>query len=219
MKFNPLNYLRTLLSLSILLHTACQQELLEEIVIYSNDFSTMDSRNIQSAVGFGEYNDELVLGFFNNESFTLKINELPPHNAVRIILDLYIHDSWDGNSQGVNGPDVWKMLVDDELVVNTTFSNSPCESTFCLYQSYPENVFRQFTPKSGAIIPNLPGRCQFFGATGWTTKYRISHVVSHQNSSIAIQCLDELIQLNAGNPKCDESWSVSNIQVSLLNVR
>jgi len=219
MKLNPLNHLRTLLSLTILLHTACQQELLEEMVIYSNDFTTMDSRNIQSAVGFGEYNDELVLGFFNNESFTLKLNDLPDHTAVRINIDLYIHDSWDGNSQGVDGPDVWKMLVDNELVVNTTFSNSPCESTFCLYQSFPENNFRKFPPKTSSIINDLPGRCQYYGVTGWTTKYRISHLVSHQNSSLAIKCLDELKQLNVGNPKCDESWSISKIQVSLLDVR
>jgi len=209
----------SLICIAIFFTTSCQEELLEEIIIYSNDFSSMDSRNIQSEVGFGEYNDELVLGFFHNESFTLKLNDLPDHNSVRINIDLYIHDSWDGNSQGVNGPDVWKMLVDNELVVNTTFSNSPCESTFCLYQSFPENIFRKFTPKTGSIIKDLPGRCQYFGVTGWTSKYRISHLVSHQNSSLAIKCLDELRQLNVLNPGCDESWSVSKIEISLLNVR
>ena len=198
---------------------SCQQELLDELTVYSNDFTTMDLRNIESEIGFGEYNNELVLGFFNNETFTLKLRDLPEHNMVRINIDLYIHDSWDGNTQGVGGPDVWKMLVDNQEVVNTSFSNSPCESTFCLYQSYPENNLRQFVPKTGATIPSLPGRCQYAGVTGWTSKYRISHLVPHQNGTLAVKCLDELVQTNAVSPKCDESWSVSKIEVSILNVR
>jgi hypothetical protein len=217
MKFQVL--ISPLIVALILFLTSCQEKFIDEIVIYSNDFSTMDSRNIQSAVGFGEFSDELVLGFFNNESFTLKLNELPDHTAIRINIDLFIHDSWDGNSQGVGGPDVWKMLVDNELIVNTTFSNSPCSSTFCLRQSFPENGLRQFEPKTGAIITNLPGRCQFAGVTGWTTKYRITHLVPHQNRTLTITCLDELVQSNAINPKCDESWSVSKIHVSALNIR
>jgi len=203
---------------SLLLYSSCQQEFLEEIIVYSNDFTTMDSRNIQSNIGFGEYNDELVLGFFHNESFTLKLTDLPKHNTVRVTIDLYIHDSWDGNSRVVDGPDVWKMLVDNEMIVNTTFSNSLCEPSYCLYQSFPENGLRQFVPKTGAVITDLPGRCQFFGVSGWTTKYRITHLVPHQNRTLAITCLDELVQTNVMNPKCDESWSVSKIEVSVLDM-
>jgi len=197
---------------------SCQDEILEDLLVYSNDFTTLDSRNIQTNIGFGEFNNEMVLGFFHNESFTLKLNNLPKHNTVRVTIDLYIHDSWDGNSQGEDGPDVWKMLVDNELVVNTTFSNSPCESTYCLYQSYPENGLRKFKPKTGAVINSLPGRCQFSGVSGWTSKYRITHLVPHQNSSLAIKCLDELKQSNVISPKCDESWSVGKIEVSILNM-
>jgi len=217
MKFQIL--ISPLIFVLIMVLTSCQEEFMDEIVIYSNDFSTMDSKNIQSTAGFEEYNDQVVLGFFNNESFTLKLNELPDHNAVRINIDLFIHDSWDGNSQGPGGPDVWKMLVDNELVVNTTFSNSPCESAFCLYQSFPENIFRQFDPKTGATIKDLPGLCQYNGVQGWTSKYRISHLVNHKNRSLEIKCLDELVQTNALNPKCDESWSVGKIQISVLNVQ
>lgn len=198
--------------------SSCQDDILEDVLIYSNDFTTLDSRNIKSNVGFGEFNDEFVLGFFHNESFTLKFNDLPTHNTVRVTIDLYIHDSWDGNSQGVGGPDVWKMLVDNELIVNTTFSNSLCEPAYCLYQSFPENGLRQFEPKTGAVMTNLPGRCQYTGVTGWTTKYRITHLVPHQNQTLTITCLDELMQSNAINPKCDESWSVSKIEVSVLDM-
>ena len=177
--------------------SSCQDDILEDHLIYYNDFTTLDTRNIQSNVGFGEFNDELVLGFFHNESFTLKFNDLPTHKKVRVTIDLYIHDSWDGNSQGVDGPDVWKMLVDNELIVKTTFSNSLCEPAYCLYQSFPENGLRQFEPKTGAVITNLPGRCQYSGLTGWTTKYRITHLVPHQNRTLAITCLDEMVQSNA----------------------
>lgn len=204
--------------LFLLLFSSCQKEFLDEVKIYSNDFSTEDARNIQSSVGFEEFNNETVLGFFHNESFSLNFTDLPRHNTVRITLDLYIHDSWDGNSQGQNGPDIWKMLVDNELIVNTTFSNSVCEPSYCLYQSYPENGLRQFEPKTGAVIANLPGRCQYAEVSGWTAKYRITHLVPHTNSTLEITCLDKLVQSNAFNPKCDESWSVSKIEVSILDM-
>ncbi|WP_051719968.1 hypothetical protein [Anditalea andensis] len=192
---------------------------MEELVIYSNDFSTNELRNIISKEGIQEFNGEAVLGFFNNDSFDLNLFDLPSHNMVRINIDLYIHDSWEGNSRGENGPDVWKMLVEDELIVSTSFSNSICEPSFCLYQSYPENGLRQFEPKTGAIISDLPGRCLYKDENGWTSKYKISKIVPHHNSTLIIKCFDELIQLNESDPKCDESWSVSKIEVSLLNIR
>lgn len=211
-------YIKGYAIILLLLFSSCQKEFLEEIIVYSNDFTDSDLRYIQSNVGLGDYYGEKVLGFFHNESFTLKLNDLPKHNTVRITIDLYVHDSWDGNSQGQNGPDIWKMLVDNKLIVNTTFSNSVCEPAYCLYQSYPENGLRQFEPKTGSVIADLPGRCQFEGVSGWTTKYRITLLVPHQNRTLTLECLDELIQSNAFNPKCDESWSVSKIEVSILDM-
>lgn len=206
------------ITLIFILSSACQDDILEDIMIYSNDFTTMDSRNIQTSVGFEEFQNDVVLGFFHNESFLLTLDDLPTHNTIRVTIDLYIHDSWDGNAQNTDGPDIWKMLVDNELIVNTTFSNSPCEPSYCLYQSYPENGVRQFAPKTGAVLSNLPGLCQYAEVSGWTTKYRITHLVPHSKSTLTIQCIDELVQSNVINPKCDESWSVSKIEVSLLNL-
>ena len=211
-------YLKGFTFIFLLFSSSCQKEFLEEIIVYSNNFATNDLRNIQTNIGIEEYNNENVLGFFHNESFSLRLRDLPRHNTVRITIDLFIHDSWDGNSQGQDGPDGWKMLVDNRLIVNTTFSNSACEPAYCLYQSFPENGLRQFEPKTGAVITNLPGRCQYAGVSGWTTKYRISHLVPHSNSTLFVECLDELMQTNVFNPKCDESWSVSKIEVSLLDM-
>lgn len=211
--------LRTLLIISFLLISSCQQDILEEVKVYSNDFSTSEIPNIQSKIGINEFYNEKVLGFFHNESFTLSLNDLPSHNMIRVTIDIYIHDSWNGNAIGSGGPDVWKMLVDDKEIVNTTFSNSVCEATFCLYQSYPENKIRQFEPKTGALLTDLPGLCQYAGINGWTTKYRISQLIPHNQSTLSVKCLDELVQEDILSARCDESWSVSKIEVSVLNVR
>lgn len=217
MKFNT--FIQSFFIIAFVIFSSCQQELLEELQVYYNDFSTLDSRSIQTDIGFSEYNNEMVLGYFHNESFTLRLLELPPHNMIRITIDIYVHDSWDGNTPGVGGPDIWKMIVDKKEIVKTTFSNSVCESAYCLYQSYPENFIRQFEPKTGALVTNLPGLCQYAGVRGWTTKYRISHLIPHNNRTISIQFLDELVQENVMNPRCDESWSVSKIELNALNVR
>ncbi|MBS9525683.1 hypothetical protein KI659_16815 [Litoribacter alkaliphilus] len=198
---------------------SCQQELLEEQTIYSNDFTTGNLEEFITQRGIDFYNGDSVLGFFNNEGFSVKLRNLPSHNMVRVTIDLYLHDSWDGNSQDPGGPDIWRMFLDEQEVLNTTFSNSPCESAYCLYQSYPENYVRQFVPKTGAVRGNLPGRCQYAGIPNWTSHYRISKLISHNNSTLTISCLDELVQWNAEDQRCDESWSVNKIEVSVLNIR
>jgi hypothetical protein len=136
-----------------------------------------------------------------------------------VTVELWIHDSWDGNpDNGIGGPDFWYMKVDGEEVMRTTFSNTPCESLYCIRQSYPNDFFRQNLPKAGAIRTTLPGLCHLAGIPNNTTVYRVSRLVSHTSESVKITLGDELLQLNSPDPKCDESWSVGKIEVSTLYV-
>jgi len=207
------------LSIIFLLFSSCQEdELLGEVLVYENDFSQPNSlSNIENGKIIVFENDT-IMGNYNNEEITLSIADLPAHNTVRVVIELLVHDSWDGNSGGVGGPDSWYMNVEDQQILYSTFSNSPCASTYCLYQSYPDQYGRHYDPKTGAIETELPGLCQYKNTPGWTSKYRISKLINHSASSISVTCGDILNQSNAPSPICDESWSISKIEISTLSV-
>ena len=213
---------RTLLILAIVCTIGCKKSVRSEVEVYSNDF---ESGRLESITGgtIERYMNNHVMGRYNNQSFTVNLSNLPNHNLLEISFDLYIHDSWDGNLSGDfgrNGPDIWQMIVDGNTYINTTFSNSDCGSdTFCNPQSYPLNYLNNNNnPKTGAFNKELPGVCLRAGETGGTSLYKITRSVSHTSSSVAIQCLDHLIQTNTENPKCDESWSVDNISVKAISL-
>ncbi len=197
---------------------ACETVLTEETLVYSNDFSSSDISNISNG-RLHAFNGDSLLGFYHNEEIVLTVPNLPAHNALQVSIDLLVHDSWDGNPDNVGGPDFWYLQLDGVEVLRTTFSNSPCESLYCLYQSYPDQYPRLNEPKTGALETDLPGRCQYEGQVGWTTKYRISRIISHSGSSIEVLCGDELKQENAPDPVCDESWSVGKIEVTTMTLR
>jgi len=198
--------------------TSCEHTLLEEVLVYQNDFSTMDVSNIDNAL-LGEFQGRTVLGPYNAAEVLIKVPNLPAHNTVRVSVDILIHDSWDGNVGDVGGPDIWYMQLDGAEVLRTTFSNSPCNSLYCLYQSFPENYPRFLEPKTGAETTQLPGRCQYAGILGWTTLYRVTKLISHSAGQLTVLLGDELRQTNARNPICDESWSIANIEVSTLIIK
>ncbi len=197
---------------------ACETVLTEETLVYSNDFSSSDISDISNGK-LHEFNGDTVLGYYHNEEIALSVSNLPSHNAIQVSIDLLVHDSWDGNPDNVGGPDFWYLHLDGVEVLRTTFSNSPCESLFCLYQSYPDPFPRLNEPKTGSMETDLPGRCQYAGQMGWTTRYRISKIINHSGSSIEVLCGDELKQENAPDPVCDESWSVAKIEVTTMTLR
>lgn len=205
------------LLLSCLLFS-CQDELLDKVTVYSNDFSEQDDSHITNAKWL-EFDGKTVLGWYHSEDITLTLPNLPAHNTVEITVELLIHDSWDGNPDNMGGPDYWFMHLDGDPVINTTFSNTPCGFSFCLYQAYPDNYPRTYEPKTGASATNLPGRCQYEGMTGWTSLYRITRLVRHDSRNLTLLLGGRLKQTNAPDPLCDESWSVAKIEVKTLVVK
>ena len=202
----------------IFLHSGCQDTLESEVLVYSNDFSTQDLTNFENAKLF-IFESNTVLGSYNNEEVSVVVPDLPSHNILRITIEILIHDSWDGNTfDGISGPDIWYMKIDNKEIYMTTFSNSPCESTYCLKQSYPDDSFRQNDPKSGAVQTNLPGLCLFGGSENYTTRYRISKLVEHKGSKVRISLGEELKKVGIPNPICDESWSLAKVTVAALVV-
>lgn len=193
--------------------SSCLPTVETEQVVYSNDFSKLDLAGFENARLFIFQNDTVV-GFYHNEEVSLSLQNIPAHNYLKVTIDILIHDSWDGNpDDGIGGPDFWYMGYDDTEVFRTTFSNSPCASTYCLYQSYPNDYFRQNVPKSGAVRTNLPGLCIFGTTPNYTTRYSISKLIDHSNPNVKVYMGGDLLASNSPDPICDESWSIAKVEV------
>jgi hypothetical protein len=160
------------------------------------------------------WRNDTIAGYYNNEEVAVTLYDLPAHNYLKLSAEILIHDSWDGNwDDGISGPDYWFMGIDSVDVIRTTFSNSPCVSSYCLYQSFPNDFFRQNTPKTGAIETNMPSLC-LGGSITSTSRYRVERLIEHTKvDSIRFHMRDELKQTNSPSPKCDESWSIAKISI------
>ncbi|WP_214071540.1 hypothetical protein [Mucilaginibacter sp. dw_454] len=166
-----------------------------------------------------QYNNTAVLGRYNNGYFALTVNDLPKHDLLTVSFDLYIHDTWDGNKPAPDGPDIWQMTIDENTFINTTFSNQTfTPGYFTNPQSYPFNYPNNYSnPKTGAYRTDLPGVCGAIGPNG-TTEYKITKTFAHTNRTVILKCLDKLVQTNAPDQKCDESWSVDNITIKAITL-
>ena len=219
--------------LILIINSCSYPEMVRNELVYENDFENNNLLNIDGG-GITEFNNSSVLGNFNNDGFTLFLDEVGDHDYVFISFDLYIHGSWDGNSNGFSKndkPDKWVMefnpemdLFKDNSVDNftTTFSNSPCWPNYCLRQSYPDKYPSENNPKTGSFKTDLNEICinSFFG--GKTSLYQIEKGFSSSGENIVIRFFDELYQPNAidingkNQEKCDESWSLDNLRIRVI---
>lgn len=225
--------MKKILIIFILINSCSYPEMIRNELVYQNDF---ESKNLLEIDG-GEitnFNDTNLLGNFNNDGFTLFLEDIGEHDYVFISFDLYIHGSWDGNFNGFRDndkADLWAIELNPEMgLFNdpnsrkfiTTFSNSLCSTNYCLRQSYPEPYPYENNPKTGHFKENLPKICEtnFFG--GPTTLYQIEKGFKNSGKSLVVRFYDELYQPNAidkdGVPqqKCDESWSLDNLKVRVI---
>tara|TARA_Y100000766_G_scaffold176445_1_gene151523 strand:- start:408 stop:1040 length:633 start_codon:yes stop_codon:yes gene_type:complete len=202
-------------------------------LVYENDFENGDLKKIDGG-DFSSFNNTTVLGDFNNDGFTLFLDDIGDHDYVFVSFDLYIHGSWDGNFNGFpsdDKPDLWTMEFNPDMDLfkdpssnnfSTTFSNSPCWPNYCLRQSYPEPYPNENNPKTGSFKTDLDERCKksFFG--GATTLYQIEKGFKSTGDNIVLRFYDKLYQPNAidkdGVPqqKCDESWSLDNLSIRVI---
>ena len=192
---------------------SCVESVENQVQIYDNNFSKLDLANFENGRLFIWRNDTIA-GHYNNEEVAVTLYDLPAHNYLKLTAEILVHDSWDGNwDDGISGPDYWFMGIDSMDVVRTTFSNSPCVATYCLYQSFPNEFFRQNRPKTGAIETNLPSLC-LGGSITTTSRYRVEKLIEHSKvDSVRFFMRDELKQTNSPSPICDESWSIAKISI------
>tara|TARA_B100001175_G_scaffold239474_1_gene205747 strand:- start:4136 stop:4822 length:687 start_codon:yes stop_codon:yes gene_type:complete len=228
--------MKKILVIAFFINSCSYPEIVRDELIYENDFESEQLINIDGG-GISFFDDSKVLGDFNNDGFTLHLEDVGDHDYIFISFDLYVHGSWDGNFNGFqqnDRPDKWileyKPAMDlfkgSELdKFETTFSNSPCWPNYCLRQSYPENFPYENNPKTGSFKTNLAKICQnnFFG--GKTSLYKIEKEFRSNGNAIVLRFYDELYQPNAidkdGIPqeKCDESWSLDNLKIRVVSYK
>ena len=205
------NYFITIL---FLINSCSYPTLSRDELIYNNDFENENLSNIDGGT-IMTYENTKVIGNFNNDGFTIHLDDIGDHDYVYVSFDLYIHGSWDGNFNGFNmkdhgfedKPDLWIMELRPEMNnhqnmdfhrFETTFSNSPCWSNYCLRQSYPNTFPFENNPKRGADKVNLIENCT---TDGWnnekTTLYKVEKGFDHQGNAIVLRFYDELFQPNA----------------------
>ena len=227
---------KTFIIILVLINSCQYPELLRDEIIYQNNFENNSLENISGGV-ISNFNNTNLIGDFNNDGFTIHLNNVGDHEYIFLSFDLYIHGSWDGNANGFDNndkPDLWKIEFNAEMDMYnnpstgkffTTFSNSPCFSNYCLRQSYPEVYPFENNPKKGNYETDLVKKCElnFFG--GPSTLYKIEKTFKSSGNAINIRFSDELYQPNAidkyGVPqqKCDESWSLDNLIVRAISYR
>tara|TARA_B100000900_G_scaffold355720_1_gene325084 strand:+ start:2742 stop:3449 length:708 start_codon:yes stop_codon:yes gene_type:complete len=224
----------------IIANSCSYPKLSSDELVYENDF---ENENISEIDGGSiiSYNNTKVLGNYNNDGFTLHLNNLNDHDYVYVSFDLYIHGSWDGNFNGFtqenhgidDKPDLWGMELRPDMdnykdidfqKFETTFSNSVCYPNYCLRQSFPNNYPFENNPKTGSDKINLIENCI---TPGWnntkTSLYKIEKGFNHEGNALVIRFYDKLFQPNAIDPngesieKCDESWSLDNLKIRVIS--
>ena len=116
-----------------LINSCSYPEMSRNEVVYENNFEENSLVNINGG-GIISYNNTKVLGNFNNESFTLHLNDIGDHEYVFLSFDLYIQCSWDGNFNGFNDdrPDKWILEFKPDMDLYKDFEFSKFETTFSI---------------------------------------------------------------------------------------
>jgi hypothetical protein len=197
--------------------SGCLKSGYKEAVVYNSDFTSGNLSNLTGAV-IWNWNGQKLVGRYNNGGFDLDLTNLPSHTALQITVIPYFHDSWDGSTNvgGIDGPDIWQMKVDGNVLVNSTFSNSPCNSMYCLQQSYPLPYSYINNPPMTNAVQTLPGvgHCSGIDAT---SVYKIVKTIAHSGNNVKLSFHDFLVQTNVPDQLCDESWSMSSIVVKAIS--
>jgi hypothetical protein len=200
--------------------------LVDALLVYQNDMEIDSLNTALIGARTHTFDESQVLGPYHNSGFTVFIEDLPKHDVILITFDLYAHDSWDGNLEGVGGPDYFEVMIDEleprlpsPFVFRTTFSNANCDEVRCLYQSFPLSYPHRALPRTGrALNKLLPGRCsKANNQTNGSILFPVQIQFDHAAPLAILRFQDRLRQTNTANPSCDESWSLDNLKVYALD--
>ncbi len=229
--------MRTLIKCTFFLFIFCCKCLSQYYTIYHNDFSNGKSLNEWSTDKpiAGPWNNPIkidstpngnrhFLGQFGQQSISLTLSNLPKHDSINIEFQLFVIKSWDGNDSR-QGPDIFKISVDDSVMYQTTFSNDINET-----QDYPgeyiANAPKKNKRQTGANEINTLGyyhngpkdNYYEYGDAVYYFQNQNAKIYPHNKDSIIISFVGELNQ-SASMPEThvmkDESWGISTVNISI----
>ena len=79
--------------LFIIINSCSYPEIIRDELIYENDFENNNLKDIDGG-GIINFNETSVIGNFNNDGFTLHLEDIGEHDYVFISFDLYIWGIW-----------------------------------------------------------------------------------------------------------------------------
>ena len=88
--------MKKILIIILLFNSCTYPEMIRNEVVYENDFESNSLENIDGG-GFSNFNNTTVIGDYNNDGFTLFLEDVGKHDYLFVSFDLYIHGTWDGN--------------------------------------------------------------------------------------------------------------------------
>jgi hypothetical protein len=177
----------------------------EEKIVYSNDFENSAGQEWSHHHIEISPKGEKFLGQFGNDAVSLKLTDLADHTEIKVVFELYILRSWDGN---VN-PDIWEFKVDEQSLLLTTFDNQDFYSDHS--QAYPDN-YREGShpPRTGAKENNTLGY-QFAGRP-MDAVYNLSFTVPHAASTLDLTFTAKGLMADLA----DESWGIDNVTIYMI---
>ena len=149
-----------------------------------------------------------TLGRYHHQKTELVLQDIPPHSVVQICFDLYLNDSWDGNTTPF-GPDPFTITESGRVVMRTSFANNYGGSV----QTYPSEYMPEFLSNNqhltgadliGAWSPHYPQYAD--------SKYEICRSFVNQQDSLHFIFEASLEGNNGIN---DESFCLDNFQIFL----
>jgi hypothetical protein len=174
----------------------------EENIAYYNDFENSAGKEWSHNKIEISPTGRKFLGQFRNDEVILNLTNLSEHTEIRVIFELYIIRSWDGN---IN-PDSWQFKVDGQPLLLTTFDNQDYYSDHS--QAYPDNYGEgSHPPRTGAKENNTLG--YEFDHRQMDAIYLFSFTIPH-----SLTKLELTFTANGLTPDLsDEGWGIDNVAI------
>ncbi|MFV2065405.1 MAG: SdrD B-like domain-containing protein, partial [Pirellulales bacterium] len=160
----------------------------------------------------GDASEPNIPELLGSETLTLELNNAPvAPTQLDISFDLFIYGSWDGND-AVEGEDQFRLRVDGNTLLETTFSNLPA-----VPQAYPDPLGGNNPAQTGAEETSTLGYDREglpLGDANFTAAdavYRFDFSVPHAGSQLELDFRGLLADTGAED---FEYWGIDNLRIS-----
>jgi hypothetical protein len=204
-------------SLPLLALLLCHAAPSHAMVVYENDFQTAAGgewsqttrQNTPTPYPFGP---RTFLGEFGNDTVSLSLSGLTPHDSLLLEFDLYLIRSWDGSSAGTTydyGNDAFRVAVDGgPVLLDETFANgNPAGQSYGPLALNPYHTGAAETYSLGYVfVDGIQHTAQVMDSV-----YRMSFLVPHSAGQATFNFSGYGLQGIE-----DESWGLDNVRVSVV---